>query len=208
MNKQCVAYRWTPYRTIRGALFLVLSLGALVASAPARAQSCVSHSDITNLRSDHLWKLNSLRLRNEQAKLEPNGKLDDAAQAYACLLAQTGHFDHVGPDGSTPSDRILEAGYQFCVNAENLAKGYPSIDKALIGWISSPGHYRNLIRPNVKEVGLGVAYLAKDEARAPSAGPSSLSQLAETLGGERRSPPSHISKGTVLIWVQLFAAKC
>lgn len=171
------------------------------------------------VRDSHLRRLNALRLRNGLEPVDANETLNAVAQSYACLLAETGHFDHTGPYGSTPSDRASDGGYAYCYLAENLAKGYPTIGSAIIGWVKSPGHWKNLINKHSVEVGLGVAPVnlsapLEDDGigDAPRNGPGSLTELFETLGGGEarfdtpveRFPP-HASR---YVWVQLFGAPC
>ncbi len=56
-------------------------------------------------------------------------------------------------------DRIAMAGYTFngyrsFMIGENIAQGQMSIAEVMRGWFNSPGHCRNLMNPEFKEVGI------------------------------------------------------
>jgi len=53
-----------------------------------------------------------------------NPRLTDSAQRHAQWMLDTGIFDHTGSDGSSPDERMAEAGYAFDDSrtwAENIA---------------------------------------------------------------------------------------
>jgi uncharacterized protein YkwD len=103
-------------------------------------------------------------------------------------MARRDFFDHVTPDGRSPLDRMRQAGADCARLAgpdgrlaENLFRTtayarftYPSGDPSrrtyewstpgelgdviVRGWLDSPGHRANLLRPGASLHGLGVAY--------------------------------------------------
>lgn len=190
-------------------LFLLATLIAMMPSS-TYAQGCLETANLSKLRMDHLDKVNSIRSRNGLNALVQNDLLNAVAQDYACLLAASGHFDHVGPDGSTLSERIRAGGYEFCVAAENLASGQQSILEAIVGWVRSPGHYRNLKQPDVTEIGLGAAY--PDPSAAPSRPGAAADGPPQTLGDLVRSygvEVPAVNRGRQnYLWVQVFGAPC
>jgi hypothetical protein len=189
---------------LRGAAICLLL--TLAAGSAAQA-ACREVSDLGSARTEHLGKLNAIRKRQEVGTLAPSRLLDKVAQDYACLLADTGHFDHVGPDGSTLSERVERAGYRFCIVAENLARGQRTVAEALMGWITSDGHWRNLRRKGITEVGFGAAFAAPDVADVPKA--AGLSLLASELTGTPPPPMGRAAAPTApVVWVQVFAKPC
>jgi uncharacterized protein YkwD len=58
-------------------------------------------------------------------------------------------------DGKTFDQRITAAGYRFSAAGENIYVG-ASAAQAMAFWMRSPGHQRNLLSPDYKEIGLGV----------------------------------------------------
>ena len=55
--------------------------------------------------------------------------------------------------GSLPK-RVTAAGYHWGAAAENLGAGYSSLNDVISGWKASAGHRRNLLNPNVTEIGI------------------------------------------------------
>ena len=56
---------------------------------------------------------------------------------------------------SSPSWRQINA------VAENIGTGYHNLDQAMAGWKNSAGHRKNLLNPDVTEIGIAVAYTPK-----------------------------------------------
>lgn len=152
-------------------------------------------------RDQHLAQLNGLRGRNDLSALRSSSELDGVAQTYACLLAATGHFDHVGPDGSTLGRRVAHLTLPLCAFAENLARGQNNVRAALADWVLSEAHRQNLYSPGMSLVGLGVAMRQPSEPDTTRA--SSLSALAESVAPKRGD-----GAGSGYVWVQIFAREC
>jgi uncharacterized protein YkwD len=133
--------------------------------AAALAIACVgqtAHADCARPAPDALSlqtvaaQINAVRARAGLPAVQPSQRLARAAQRYACLLARTGTFAHRGPDGSDLRSRVTQAGYTACRAAENLARGHD--ERSVVpAWLDSPGHRRNLLDAEVRDVGLGVA---------------------------------------------------
>src|SRR5439155_23515558 len=70
-----------------------------------------------------------------------------------------GFFEHVGPDGVAPGQRIEKQGYDWSWWGENIAWGYSTPEVVVQGWMSSPGHRANILNPRFLDLGIGVALL-------------------------------------------------
>lgn len=92
------------------------------------------------------------------APLTINAQLNEAAQFHSNDMAARKTLTHYGPNGESPGDRIAATGYSFRMWAENAAMGYRSAESVMKGWMNSPGHKANILRANVSEIGLGLAY--------------------------------------------------
>ncbi len=107
---------------------------------------------------------NAFRRENKLAPVKPDATLAKAARAFADYLAHTDTFSHTA-DGRRPVDRIKAAGYAYCDFAENLALNLDSegfetrklAGEVVEGWKGSPGHRKNMLLPNVSEIGVAVA---------------------------------------------------
>lgn len=124
--------------------------------AVSNAATCAEPAAVKQIRADHLEVLNTLRAQHGLPVVVKDQALDHVAQAFACSLVASRTFSHVGPDGSGLPTRLRAGGISYCVATENLASGYDSIRTAMSGWVRSPGHYHNLVNPNVRLAGLGV----------------------------------------------------
>lgn len=88
--------------------------------------------------------------------------LTAAAQEHALTMAQTGCFSHDGtgskpcPDG-TPCRRIAQAGYRWSTVGENIALNSSGLESVIRGWLASPGHCANLLKPIYLHFGGGLA---------------------------------------------------
>jgi uncharacterized protein YkwD len=74
-----------------------------------------------------------------------NDTLALAAQAHATDMMVNDYFNHIAPDGSSPIQRALQAGYAGSYVGENIAEGYTSLDSVMQAWKNSPDHCTNIM---------------------------------------------------------------
>jgi uncharacterized protein YkwD len=115
-------------------------------------------ADLEAVRAALLEAANSARREARRRPLAADQRLDLAAQAYAELMMGRGHYGHTGPEGSTPRDRAVAAGYDPRAVAENLARGPDSAAAVVAAWLESPRHRRNLLDRDLVDVGHGLAF--------------------------------------------------
>jgi uncharacterized protein YkwD len=89
--------------------------------------------------------------------LQMNGALRTAARGHAIDMAKNNYFSHTGQDGSSASDRIGAAGYDWSRAGENIAAGSASAETTLQQWMSSSGHCENIMDPQFAHIGIGYA---------------------------------------------------
>lgn len=105
-----------------------------------------------------LAEINSLRAANGLAPMEENYYLNLSAQNHADWIAETGIGSHYEDDGSTATDRAHAVGYSGAIVTENWARG-PGLtvyNCIYVMW-DDPDHWDNMLDPNRKEFGAGVA---------------------------------------------------
>lgn len=85
-----------------------------------------------------------------------NSKLAQAAQSHSEDMAIGDFFSHTGSDGSTVANRVTETSYSWRTVGENIYAGYTEAERAMTAWLESPGHCRNIMDPDFKEVGMAV----------------------------------------------------
>ena len=54
--------------------------------------------------------------------------------------------------------RLAAEGIRRGAEAENVSAGYPSFERALIGWEHSPGHDANLLYRPIRRIGIAAAF--------------------------------------------------
>ncbi|MFF3850634.1 CAP domain-containing protein [Streptomyces sp. NPDC002328] len=101
--------------------------------------------------------VNSERGKAGCSPLTVNAKLTKAAQDHSADMASHRNMSHTGSDGSDPGTRITRAGYTWSTYGENVAYGYSTPEQVMAGWMSSPGHKRNILNCAFKEIGVGLA---------------------------------------------------
>lgn len=115
-----------------------------------------------NIKETILVEVNKLRASGCQCGdefMSPAGPLvwnellEKAAVRHADDMADHTHFDHVGTDKSTLSDRIEDTGYVWYTLGENISYGYPDATSVVHGWKDSDGHCKNMMNPVFKELG-------------------------------------------------------
>ena len=104
-------------------------------------------------------RINEIRQKNELNPLENNESLAQVARNYSQQMARDNFFSHTGSDGSTLAQRVSAGGISYFVVGENLFKSTnaPSpVPLAVKGWMDSPGHRENILRPVFTQTGVGV----------------------------------------------------
>ena len=89
------------------------------------------------------------------ASLSNNSALQRASQNHSEDMSRHNYLSHTGRDGSSPSDRARNAGYYSSFIGENIARGQRSPEHVVNSWMNSPGHCRNIMNPNYRDIGVG-----------------------------------------------------
>lgn len=97
---------------------------------------------------------NEARAEQEIPELEFNEQLYEAARSHSLDMAEKGYFAHEPPDGTRNRN--------YC--AENIGRmGDPGAEAKVVagyavsGWLSSPGHRKNLLNPFWGAMAIGAA---------------------------------------------------
>ncbi|WP_030568357.1 CAP domain-containing protein [Streptomyces aureocirculatus] len=89
--------------------------------------------------------------------LAPDARLAAAAQAHSADMVARGFYSHTAPDGSEPWHRAAAAGSTRRTIGENIACGQRSAAEVVQGWMDSPGHRANILKPAFTHLGVGFA---------------------------------------------------
>jgi uncharacterized protein YkwD len=113
-------------------------------------------------------KITLLRLVNEARKkgcqcgdtyypsapdLTWNEKLEQAAAEHSNDMFNKKYFSHTSPDGSKAGERIERTGYHWLAYGENIGMGFRNEQEMIEGWLKSPGHCKNIMNKDYKEMG-------------------------------------------------------
>jgi uncharacterized protein YkwD len=83
-----------------------------------------------------------------------NEILEKAAFDHSTDMSSKKYFSHDSPSGTTPDQRIKNAGYKWTAYGENIGLGYLDEAAMVKAWLGSTGHCRNIMNRNYKEVGV------------------------------------------------------
>jgi uncharacterized protein YkwD len=86
-------------------------------------------------------------------QLDPDSKLDRAAQLWTNVIVSTGVFSH----GSNFAARFTAVGFIWGSAGENIATGFQTPRQVVTGWMGSPDHCRNILDPHYLDAGTGVS---------------------------------------------------
>ena len=104
--------------------------------------------------------VNAARLQQGCQPVRLDGRLSAAARGHTEDMAVHDMFSHQGSNGSTPLQRAQARGYPGPVG-ENIARGYPTPQAVMAGWLASPPHRANILNCSARV--MGAAYLAAGE---------------------------------------------
>ena len=112
----------------------------------------------TDISVEKLAQLtNEQRQKNNLPSLSMNSALSLAAQKKAENMFQENYWSHYSPDGKTPWDFILGAGYKYEYAGENLAKNFLFSNGVVDAWMNSTaGHRENILKKEYTEVGYAI----------------------------------------------------
>lgn len=143
--------------------------------------------NLPEVRDATLCLVNRERAARGLPRLVVQPELQRAAQRQSDDMGARKFFAHVNPDGLTPTDRIRAAGYPApSWTGENLYAGFEADATpaaAVRGWMHSPGHRANILRPQFTEAGIGIADEPTEWGARGRAG-----VFTNTFGGPRTSP--------------------
>jgi uncharacterized protein YkwD len=131
-------------------LALALAVHSAAAAAPAPSEQALERAVAA--------KVNAVREREGLAPLAVDDELAAIARRYSCEMARRGFFSHIAPDGETMRDRLRKAGKRFAAAGENIARieSADPAERAVSGWLKSPGHRENMLNTRFTRTGVGV----------------------------------------------------
>ncbi len=146
-----------PRRYLPGLLLLVAALVA------ADSKERDANAPLTADEQKIVELTNKAREEKMLPPLTVNPTLTAAARAHSANMAKQGQMSHV-LDGKNPAQRVKAAGYRYSRTGENIAMGENvSLARIFQGWMDSKGHRENILKPEYREIGVGIARNDKGE---------------------------------------------
>ena len=124
-----------------------------------------SEENLDRIRAATLCLVNRERAANGERALQPNAALRQSAQGHTDSMVAENYFEHDGPGGQTPLQRMRDAGYIYSSQigyaiGENIGWGGAQLGtpKAVVAaWMASPGHRANILDPRYRDTAIGVS---------------------------------------------------
>jgi uncharacterized protein YkwD len=110
--------------------------------------------------------INAYRKKHGLKALSLSPELTEAAKEHSRDLAKWDRISHYGSDGSNPWDRVKRTGYNAKLTAENVGTGQINFKEVLRGWEESPGHNKNLLTPDARNMGIALVRDPKTEFKS------------------------------------------
>ena len=120
-----------------------------VLNIPQISQSVLSYE------SEVIRLVNEVRRENGLKALTANWELSRVARYKSQDMLNKGYFSHTSPTYGTPFQMIKAFGLSFRTAGENIARGYPTPQAVVNGWMNSSGHRANILNASYKQIGVG-----------------------------------------------------
>jgi uncharacterized protein YkwD len=161
-----------PVRRVTVCALVALALGAGPAHACTGTHSRLRAANADKVARATVCLLNRRRAHAGLRRLRPNGRLRAAATAHSQDMVSRGYFEHDGPAGDTLFTRAEGVGYlnpdlSAWSLAENIAygPGAQGTPAAIVrSWMGSSVHRANILTPDLRQAGVGVALGMPDGA--------------------------------------------
>ena len=120
-----------------------------VLNIPQISQSVLSYE------SEVIRLVNEVRRENGLKALTANWELSRVARYKSQDMLNKGYFSHTSPTYGTPFQMIKAFGLSFRTAGENSARGYPTPQAVVNGWMNSSGHRANILNASYTQIGVG-----------------------------------------------------
>lgn len=104
--------------------------------------------------------INDARRDRDRTPLVHDPALAEVARRHSERMRDEGFFDHMGPTGGGPADRVRAAGISFRVLGENIgtvSRVSRPANRAHQAFMENPSHRGNILDLRFSHVGVGVA---------------------------------------------------
>lgn len=114
-------------------------------------------SNIKSVEQRVIDLTNRERTKRGLPALKENWQLSRVARYKSVDMRDVGYFSHNSPTYGSPFQMMRDFNLSYRRAAENIAAGQPTARRVVRGWMNSPGHRKNILNPNLKQIGVGYA---------------------------------------------------
>lgn len=151
--------------TTSGSSSSALSKSANSTGSCTNAGLAPTTQNLELIRAATLCLVNRERASHGESPLRANPRLQQAAQGHTTNMVVDDYFEHIGPRGQTPLQRMRAAGYIYSLQlsfqvGENIAWGtlWLGTPRSIVAaWMASPGHRANILDGHFRDTGIGVS---------------------------------------------------
>ncbi|MDP1850722.1 MAG: CAP domain-containing protein [Solirubrobacteraceae bacterium] len=149
----------TPHGLVAACLPALAVAGLTLPFAAPRSAHAASAATVLDVEERTLCRqINRLRSHAGAPPLRLSPRLTKASRWHSSDMARHDRFSHLDSRGRDFDARIMSFGYSGPTMAENLAAGEGRGQDIFRVLKSSPAHRRNMLRPQLKVIGVGRAY--------------------------------------------------
>ncbi len=124
---------------------------------PGQKLTIPNINDVKKLESEVVRLVNIERAKRGLAPLKENWELSRVARYKSADMKNKGYFSHQSPTYGSPFNMMENFGFKFYTAGENIAMGQRTPQEVMNAWMNSQGHRANILKPDFKEIGVGLA---------------------------------------------------
>lgn len=119
-------------------------------------ERCETNDYVLQVESDIVALVNQERVARGLQPLIAHEELSDVARIKSYDMMMFRYFRHNSLVYGSPFRMIKSFKIEYSRAGENIAKGYPSAQAAMTGWMNSKGHKANILSQHFTHIGVGV----------------------------------------------------
>lgn len=100
---------------------------------------------------------NQERAKQGLSPLKANWQLSRVARYKSRDMRDKNYFSHQSPTYGSPFEMMRSFNISYRRAAENIAAGQRTPEEVVNGWMNSAGHRKNILDPNLTQIGVGYA---------------------------------------------------
>ncbi len=119
----------------------------------------IQKKDVSTIEQDLFKLVNRARQKHDLAPVRFSPLLSFLSRKHSLDMALRGDISHFSTSGEAYYERLVEGGFYFKKNGENVAFSQTFMAEFIHqGFMDSPGHRANILDPDFDELGSGVVF--------------------------------------------------